>query len=271
MSSDAEIVCVDATNVGERGFFCFKSKPKSAGYAQKTSWLQERFSEGLRIQIVYEDGRSVGFIEYIPAEFAWRAVKAPGYLLIHCLWVVGRAKNQGYGSRLLDICVADARTMGSSGVAMVTSSKPWLAGSKLLLKHDFERVDEMAPFELLVKRFDTTPLPSFPTDWEARLGRFGAGLTVVRSDQCPYMEDATNTVVEFGRSRGIETEVIALKSCHEVQDTSPTPYGTFAIVHDGRLLSYYYMTQQDLQKSLGSRPGKVAATISREVGGCGTP
>ena len=250
MSGDAEIVSVDATNVSERGFFCFKSKPKSVGYAQKTDWLQERFSEGLKIQIVYEGERSVGFIEYIPAEFAWRAVQAPGYLLIHCLWVVGRAKNQGYGSRLLDICLADAREMGASGVAMVTSSRPWLAGSKLLLKHGFERVDEMPPFELLVKRFDTSPLPAFPTDWEARLGRFGPGLTVVRSAQCPYMEDAINTVVEFGRSRGIRTEVTPLQDCHEVQQTSPTPYGTFAVVHDGRLLSYYYMTEQDLEKSL---------------------
>jgi len=250
MSRDAEIVCVDAANVGERGFFCFKSKPKSVGYAHKMTWLQERFSEGLKIQIVYEGGRSVGFIEYLPAELGWRAVRAPGYVLIHCLWVVGRAKNQGYGSRLLDACLADARQMGASGVAMVTSSRPWLAGSKLLLKHGFERADEMPPFELLVKRFDSTPLPAFPTDWEARLARFGPGLAVVRSDQCPYMEDATNTVVEFGRSRGIKTEVIKLESGREVQETSPTPYGTFAILHNGRLLSYYYMTEQDLQKSM---------------------
>ena len=251
MDSDAEIVAVDVTNVGDRGFFCFKSKPKSVGYAQKMDWLQERFTEGLKIHIVYEDKRAVGFVEYIPAEFAWRAVKAPGYLLIHCLWVVGRAKNQGYGSQLLDACLEDARQMGASGVAMVTSSRPWLAGSKLLLKHGFERADEMPPFELMVKRFDAAPLPTFPTDWEARLGRFGPGLTVVRCNQCPYMEDATNTVVEFGRSQGIKTEVITLESCREVQDTSPTPYGTFAILHNGRLLSYYYMTQQDLQKSLG--------------------
>jgi hypothetical protein len=60
-------------------------------------------------------------------------------------------------------------------------------------------------------------------------------------------------VVEFGRSRGLKTEVVTLKSCREVQDTSPTPYGTFAIVHEGRLLSYYYMTDQDLQKSLGEQ------------------
>jgi GNAT superfamily N-acetyltransferase len=255
MSNHAEIVSVDAANVGERGFFCFKSKRKTEGYAQKKTWLQERFSEGLKIHIAYEDGRSVGFIEYIPGEYAWRAVRAPGYVLIHCLWVVGRAKEQGYGSQLLEVCLADAKQMGASGVAMVTSSKPWLAGSQLLRKHGFEGVEQLPPFELMVKRFDDVAPPAFPTDWEARLAAFGPGLTVMRSDQCPYMEDATNTILEFGRSRGLDAKVIRLKTCREVQETSPTPYGTFAVVHDGQLLSYYYMIPKDLQKSLGGEPG----------------
>jgi N-acetylglutamate synthase-like GNAT family acetyltransferase len=246
-----EMATVDATNVDQLGFFCYKSKPKSEGYAQKLTWVKERLSEGLRIDLVYEDGRSVGFIEHMPGELAWRAVRAPGYMVIHCLWVVGRAKKKGYGSQLLDVCVAHAREVGASGVAMVTSSRPWLAGSQLLLKHGFERIDEMRPFELMGKRFDNSPLPTFPTDWEARLAKSGPGLTVVRSSQCPYMEDATNTVVEFGRARGMETRVVTLETSREVQETSPTPYGTFAIVHDGQLLSYYYMTEKDLLKSLG--------------------
>jgi GNAT superfamily N-acetyltransferase len=255
MSSAVEIVTVDATNVEERGFFCYKSKPKSEGYGQKKAWLQERFSEGLKIQIMYEDRRSVGFIEYIPGEFGWRAVKAPGYVLIHCLWVVGRAKNKGYGSQLVEACLTEAKSIEASGVAMVTSSRPWLAGSQLLLKHGFDRVDQAPPsFELLVKRFDDAPAPAFPTDWDQRASRCGPELTVVRSHQCPYMEDATNTVVEFGRSRGLETNVIEFTTAREVQDRSPTAYGTFAVVHDGQLLSYYYMLPKDLQKSLGGDP-----------------
>jgi GNAT superfamily N-acetyltransferase len=251
LGSQVEFATVDATNVDTLGFFCYKSKPKSEGYAQKLAWLKERFSEGLKIDLVYEDGRSVGFIEYTPGESAWRTVNAPGYVVIHCLWVVGRAKKKGYGSQLVDRCLAHARAMGARGVAMVTSSRPWLAGSQLLLKHGFERVDELPPFDLLVKRFDAAPLPAFPTDWEARLAQVGPGLTVVRSGQCPYMEDATNTVVEFGRAHGIETKVVALETSRQVQEMSPTPYGTFAIVHDGQLLSYYYMTNKDLEKSLG--------------------
>ena len=123
MNTDVEIVSVDATNVAEYGFFCYKSRRKSEGYRRKLNWLEQRFSEGMKIKIVYENGRSVGFIEYMPGEFAWRAVNASGYLVIHCVWVVGRAKGKGYGARLLNECTADARKMGKQGVAMVTSSR----------------------------------------------------------------------------------------------------------------------------------------------------
>jgi len=122
MNTDVEIIAVDATNGAEYGFFCYRSKPKSEGYRRKLAWLGQRFSEGMKIKILYEKGRPVGFIEYIPGEFAWRAVRAKNYVVIHCLWVVGRGKGKGYGSRLLNDCVEDARKMQKHGVAMVTSS-----------------------------------------------------------------------------------------------------------------------------------------------------
>ena len=71
-------------------------KPKAEGYSRKLTWLKNRFSEGMKIKIVYENGRSVGFIEYIPGESAWRAVNADNYLVIHCIGVVGRGKKKGY-------------------------------------------------------------------------------------------------------------------------------------------------------------------------------
>jgi GNAT superfamily N-acetyltransferase len=256
MSNDVEIVTVDATNVCQRGFFCYKSKPKSEGYRRKLNWLEQRFSEGLKIQILYEGGRSVGFIEYIPGESAWRAVKADGYMVIHCLWVVGRAKDKGYGGRLLEECVADAREMGKHGVAMVTSSRPWLADKDIFLEHGFEVVDEATPsFELLVKKFGEAPSPVFPQDWEDRLGRYGSGMTILRTDQCPYVELAVELALEAADEMGIEARVVELKDCQEAQDLAPSAYGVFNIVYDGKLLSYYYLTKKELPKLLDKLAG----------------
>jgi ribosomal protein S18 acetylase RimI-like enzyme len=247
MNSNVKIVTVDASNVAQYGFFCYKSKPKSEGYRRKLGWLEQRFSEGLRIKIVYEGKRSVGFIEYIPGEFAWRVVEAEGYLLVHCIWVVGKGKKKGYGSWLLDECVEDAQEMGKHGVAMVTSSGNWLANKKLFLKNGFDIVDQTPPsFELLVKRFDDdAPLPAFPQDWDKRASRYGAGLTVIYADQCPYIKDAIKQYVDLAEERGVEARVVKLTSSREVQDTAPSPYGVFNVVYDGRLATYHYIGKRE--------------------------
>jgi ribosomal protein S18 acetylase RimI-like enzyme len=255
MSADVEIISVDAVNVADHGFFCFKSKRKSEGYRRKLEWLTQRLSEGLKLKIVYENGRQVGFIEYIPGEFAWRAVRADGYMVIHCLWVVGRGKQKGYGSRLLSECIDDARRLRKHGVAMVTRKGGFLAGKKLFLKHGFEVVDRAPPaFDLLVKRFADGPLPAFPKNWAERAERYGPGLTVVRSGQCPYLDDAVNTVVETAGEIDMQVQVIELQSGQEARDTAPSAYGVFSIVHNGELLSFHPIGKKKLLERLGKEP-----------------
>jgi L-amino acid N-acyltransferase YncA len=249
MDDSVQVVAVDGTNVEEYGFFCYKSKPKSPGYRKKLDWLRQRFAEGLRIKILYEGKRSVGFIEYIPGEYTWRVVEAPNYLVVHCLWVVGRAKQKGYGSRLLDECVEDARQQGKNGVVMVSSTGNWLANEKVFLRNGFEDVGSAPPsFGLLVKRVKTGPEPIFPQDWEQRLGQYSSQATIVYADQCPYMPDAVQHAVDEFAARGIEAKRVKLESSAEVRAKSPTAYGVFAIVCDGRLLTYNYLGKKELRR-----------------------
>ncbi len=203
----------------------------------------------MKIKIVYENGRSVGFIEYIPGESAWRVVNADDYLVIHCIWVVGRGKKKGYGSRLLNECVEDARKSNKHGVAMVTSRGNWLADKKLLVNNGFEVVGHAPPsFDLLVKKFTDAPPPSFPANWEGRLAYFGYGLTIVRSDQCPYIDDDVVRTLKIAESMGIPAKVVELQDSKEVQDFSPSTYGVYNIVLNGKLLSYHYEIEKKLRK-----------------------
>jgi ribosomal protein S18 acetylase RimI-like enzyme len=251
MGDEVRIVTVDAANVDQEGFFCYKSKPKAEGYRQKLAWLRERFAEGLRIHILYEGKRSVGFIETMPGETTWRAVRAHGYSVVQCLWVVGQGKGQGYGTRLLNACVEEARAAGRHGVVMVASSGVWLAKNKLFLRNGFEAVDQAPPsFELLVQRFDEAPLPAFPTDWEERQRSYGPGLTVVHSGQCPYIPDAIRLALEAAGRRGIPARAVQLASGREVQERSPSAYGVFGLVYEGKLLSYHYVQDKDFGKLL---------------------
>jgi N-acetylglutamate synthase-like GNAT family acetyltransferase len=250
MEQKIEIITVDAGNLDQEGFFCYMSKRKAPGYKQKRDWLTARLAEGLKIHMVHEiGGRTVGFIEYIPGEYAWRAVNAPGYLVIHCLWVVGKGKGKGYGAHLLKICLDDARAQGKHGVVMVASDGVWMAKKDLFLKNGFKEVEQAPPsFRLLVYRFDDAPLPAFPKNWEARQSRFGEGLTVVRAPQCPYIEDAVNTALEYAAEKNIAARVVTFNTAEDLQTNSPSPYGVFGLVLNGKLLAYHYLLPKDFDK-----------------------
>jgi len=234
------------------------SKRKSEGYARKLQWLKARFEEGMRIKMLLLPAR--GFIEYIPGEFAWRGINAKGFMVIHCLWVVGQSKGKGYAKLLLDECINDAKKSNMDGVVMVTSEGNWLAGKTILLKNGFESVDKSPPsFELLVKKFRDVPSPTFVNDIEQRAKKYNSGITVFRSDQCPYLEDATNTVQVVAKELGLNCKVIELKNARDVRTVAPSIYGVFSIVYEGKLLSHHYLLKKDLVekiKNLDSQPSE---------------
>ncbi|MBN1938739.1 MAG: GNAT family N-acetyltransferase [Candidatus Aminicenantes bacterium] len=239
------IIDVDASHVARTGFFCYMSKKKAPGYGLKFRWLEKRFAERLRIKMLELPER--GFIEYLPGEYAWRAIEAKGYMAVHCLWVVGKSKGRGYGKVLLNACVEDAKRAGMKGVAMVASEGPWLAGKRVLERAGFECVDTAPPsFSLMVKVFGKNPKPRFSGDWEKKAALFGKGLTVIRTDQCPYIEDAATSAVEAAAKAKVKSRVVELKSAAEIREKSPSAYGAFGLVFNGRLISYHYLLEKDL-------------------------
>jgi hypothetical protein len=173
--------------------------------------------------------------------------------------VVGKGKGKGYGARLLETCLEDARRQGKHGVVMISSDGNWLAGRQFFLNNGFEELDQAPPsFQLLVKRFHSAPLPSFPGDWEARQAAFGTDLVVIRTPQCPYIENATAIIVRMAQEKGLPTRVMEFQSAQEVQNSAPCPFGVFSVLWQGRLFSYHYLSEQDFEKRFnqGGHDGK---------------
>ncbi len=237
MEKKIQIIDVNAKNVSETGFFCYMSKRKTEGFRRKLAWVKERFAEGMRIKMLQLPLR--GFIEYIPGEYAWRPVNAKGYMFIHCLWVVGQSRRKGLAALLLNECIKDAKKSCMKGVAMVTSEKGWLVKKRFLLEHGFESVDKAPPsYELMVKKFDHARSPSFSGDWGKKINRYSQGITVFRSDQCPYVENYVIGVKEKAKELGVGCRIVELRTSQDVRDLSPSAYGVFGITYNGNILTY---------------------------------
>ncbi len=132
---------------------------------------------------------------------------------------------------------------------MVSSRGNWLANEKIFLKNGFESIDTCPPsFNLLVKRLQEGASPRFPDNWEQRLSSYGSGITVVYADQCPYMPDAVSQAVEAFKERGFQARLVKLKDGEDVRKKSPSPYGVFGIVNDGKLFAYHYLGKKELRR-----------------------
>jgi GNAT superfamily N-acetyltransferase len=180
--------------------------------------------------------RARGFIEYIPSKYGWRGIKADRYMVIHCIWVVGKNKGHGYGTKLLQECLKDAK--GMNGVVVMTSEKTWLPKKDLFVRTGFEKVGSMLPFELYAKRFsEKAPLPRFNSVPKSRLKQYESGITVFKSNQCPYTDSYTNLVAQIARQAGIPCQIEQIETCEEAQN-NVDPYGTFCVMMNGKALTY---------------------------------
>jgi L-amino acid N-acyltransferase YncA len=233
-----EIVDTNAGNISACSFCGYYKPGRSEGHHRKSKWLKERYAEGLRFKVLRSrEFGDIGMIEYALGNHAWRPVEAAGYLVIQCLMVKFKHKGKGLGSLLLDNCLRDAKKSKCRGVAVVTSSDAFMAGSDLFIKAGFVSVDRIPPYELLVKKLKkTAPDPRFIVERERLFKRYRKGLTILAADQCPYVTQSVGRIAEASRRLGLEPKVVRVGSAKASREL-PTPYGVFSILYNGKLIA----------------------------------
>lgn len=246
---NSSVIELNAQNIMHSGCFCQRSNSNASGYINKNKWLHQRFLEGLKYVKIMDNNKQAGFIEYIPIEYSSRVVFGEDYIVIHCLWVSITGK--GYASKLIKMCLQDAKEQNKAGVIVITNpNTSWVPSKDIFLKHHFNIIDH-APngFELLVYKFGHAPNPYFPNDWDARLFACQQ-LTIFRTPQCPFVEIATDNVVEGAKKLGIQVEMIDLQNREELLRRSPTPYGIYGVAYKGKLIAFHRLTVHSAIKRL---------------------
>jgi hypothetical protein len=138
---------------------------------------------------------------------------------------------------MLDSCLRDAKKSKCRGVAVVTSSDSFMAGSDFFIKAGFVPVDSSPPYELLVKKLKkSAPDPRFIVDRERLLQRYKNGLTILAADQCPFVPKCVADIAEVSRTLGLKPKVVRVSSA-EASRELPTPYGMFSVIYDGKLIA----------------------------------
>ena len=247
------IVSVTPENVEAHSLFCVRNK-KNPGYTKKLAWFLREYPKGLRLKILQDEaGRQVGFIEYTPAEQAWRPVEAPNHLFIHCMYIYKKEdKGKGNASLLIADCIEDARKQGKAGVAVITSDGPWIAAKKNKMKNGFEMVDQHGGFELLRYPLEASPALRLP-DWEAQQEHY-QGWQLLYANQCPWHQKCAEELLGSATEEGISLQLKEITNS-EAARKGPSAFGTFALAKYGQLLEYHYISKtrfKNILKKVGT-------------------
>jgi len=258
------LIAVDATTFDALPCCGIKSRTH-VGRQQKSCWLQRNAKFGLRAKtLLAPDGQPAGYVEYLPGEFAWRGVDAAGYMFIHCIWIYAKQyQRKGWGRFMIEACLNDAKSAGMRGVAVMVRDGPWLADRRLFLANAFEPVDTAPPdYQLLVLKFKRTAAnPAFRKGWDEKLARYGHGLTIIRSNQCPHIAKFASDIAQSAaEDYGINPTVVDVASCQDAQN-APTPYAVFSLIYDGRLLADHQISRTRFRNIMRHLPGAVPKQI----------
>lgn len=247
-----EIVEVTPDNIYKTGNICGHNTKYDTGNHIKAQWYCQRYKEGLRIKLSINQDRIVtGMIEYVPGEYTWRTLNAKNYMVIHCLDVFSGHKRKGYGSALLNECIKDSAY--KNGIAIVTSSKPWVADKRFFLQNGFKKIDTAPPYyELLVKQNTEGAESHFNKGWEERALKYGDGITVLFSDQCPIIDYALTNLKSAAAECNMPIRFVKIED-HIAAQNAPCPYGTFCIIADGKFLTHRIFDKEHYVNILRSR------------------
>jgi len=246
--STIKITDVTPYNIDQTGIFCIKNL-HAEGTMTKKEWFMKHYDSGLRMKIAFANGKQAGFIEYLPAEIAWRPVDADNYLFIQCIGIFFKdIRSRNLGSELISTCEKDAREQDKSGICTMTSAGPWMANKSVFEKNGFIEIEKLDRYELMVKNFDDrNPLPKF-INWKNKQAQF-TGWNLVYANQCPWHTKSVQDLSDAAAKHGIELKVILLKNSAEARQ-APSGFAVFSLIRDGRLIEDHYLSRTRFENIL---------------------
>lgn len=240
-----ELIENTLNNMDQIGCGCIMN-PKYDGFIAKKELYSQQHNNGFRIFTMQKNKKFIGFIECVPAEYAWRPIEAPDTIFIECIWI--KAKNdrgKGYSKQLIQKAIEYAKETKRSGVSVTTSEKGWIAGQNAFLQLGFTKVDERNDFALLYYPLTKNPrdVPQFRQQ-EPDLAKY-RGLNILYTKQCPFVSKMIPEYLKITKDHGFDPNLIEINDPTQIKGF-PSLYGVFCMVYNGKILADHYISKTRL-------------------------
>ena len=230
---NTDFINITADNLASEHLCCIiRSKKEHPGVEAKRKWLSDRLQEGHVFRKLNE--KATVFIEYAPLETAWVPITGENYYYLYCLWVSGSYKGKGYGKRLMEYCLEDAKANGKSGICMLAAKKQkaWLTDQTFAKKFGFETVDTTDNgYELLALSFDGTTPKFAPSAKDQQIA--SKELTIYYDMQCPYVCQNIEIIKQYCEANEIPVTFILVDTLQKAKEL-PCVFNNWAVFYKGK-------------------------------------
>jgi len=109
----------------------------------------------------------------------------------------------------------------------------------LFEKLGFKITESVRPdFKMMALKFDMEACsPRFAGNWEKELKQYEDGLTIVTSDQCPYVVKSVAEIIEVAETEfKITPNIIHIENSGQAKNI-PCAFGCFCVIYNGKVVA----------------------------------
>jgi ribosomal protein S18 acetylase RimI-like enzyme len=248
-----EYICVTKENIDQEHICCAISNSTDCQVASKKAWLKDRFDDGLVFLKAAIRGKC--FIQYVPAENAWTPISADGYMHIDCLWVSGQYKGKGYAKELLELCIADAKQKGKTGLTILSGEKkqPFLSDPQFLIHHGFQVADRANPsYVLYYLPFEPSSMVPKFKEQVKNPNITETGWVLYYSAACPFTAKYVPLIESMARENDILFQAVRIKDTRAAQ-AAPAPFTIYSLFYNGEFVTNEILSEKKFEKLVLSK------------------
>ncbi|MFX1476396.1 MAG: GNAT family N-acetyltransferase [Promethearchaeota archaeon] len=145
MPSDLDVSIVDITEDRQFERFLYRclAPMPFRKYRTRRNYLEAAIPQGFRKKILFFKGTPVGTIEFAPANASGYPIMGEEVVVLHCLWVLRKAKGYRFGTQLVNEMIRDSpRAIGLATIGLDHHWSPWLKTSQMEL-YGFKTIDSI--------------------------------------------------------------------------------------------------------------------------------
>lgn len=131
---------------------------------ERETWLKDNLAKGLRVKVVVDNGKPVGFVHCLPIELGAWGMSGIDIMTIPCLtlkysYVYRQEMGSGYGSALIEAVESEARKTRKGVAVLAYDNDFWFMPASFFKRLGYRQISKQGDAVIMLKVFEPVKPP----------------------------------------------------------------------------------------------------------------